>query len=102
MSISSTATRVACSIAGSDLGFTSSTGGRSNTQSRRSGQAINIQWKFWEVSELMIADSMQIVCKNEDEKSSSGRINLVDFVICARRISRYVEREYVGGFGRRI
>ena len=45
---------------------------------------------------------MQIVYKNEDERSSSRRTDPVDFVIYARRISRCVEREYVGGFGRRI
>lgn len=45
---------------------------------------------------------MQIVHKNKDKWSSSRRIDLVDFVIYTRRISRYVKREYVGEFRRRI
>ena len=41
---------------------------------------------------------MQIIYKNEDEKSSSGRADPVDFVI----ISRCIEREYIREFRRRI
>jgi len=38
---------------------------------------------------------MQIIYKNENERRYSRETNLVDFVICTRRISRYVEREYI-------
>ena len=37
---------------------------------------------------------MQVIFKNENEKSCSGGVDLVDFVLCARRISRYVEGKY--------
>ena len=42
---------------------------------------------------------MQIVYKNEDEKSSSQRINLVGIIIHIGGISRYLEGEHVGRFG---
>ena len=44
---------------------------------------------------------MQTVYKDEDEESGSKRANPVDVIICARRISRYLEREYLGEAGER-
>jgi len=45
---------------------------------------------------------MQIIHKNENEKSSGGGTNPIDLIICTRRISRCMEREYTGGFGRKV
>ena len=44
---------------------------------------------------------MQTVYKDEDEESSSRRANPVDIIICARRVSRYLERKYLGEAGER-
>ena len=44
---------------------------------------------------------MQVIHKNKDEESSSKRANPVGVVICVRRISRYLEREYIGRVGDR-
>jgi len=37
--------------------------------------------------------------KDEDEERSSKGANTVDFIIYVEKISRYVEREYIGRFG---
>ena len=44
---------------------------------------------------------MQVILKNEDEKSSSRRANIVDTVICAERVSRYLEEKHLKRFRRR-
>jgi len=44
---------------------------------------------------------MQTIYKNEDERSSSRGTNLVDLVICVKRIGRCLEGEYFGRFGNR-
>ena len=44
---------------------------------------------------------MQVVFEDEDEGSPTGRTNLVDFVICTRRVSRCLEEKCVGRFERR-
>ena len=36
--------------------------------------------------------------KNENEGRFSRETDSVDFVLCVRRISKCVEREYIGGF----
>lgn len=41
---------------------------------------------------------MQVVYKNEDERRSSRRTDPVDFVIHTRKVSKYVEREYIRRF----
>ena len=45
---------------------------------------------------------MQVVHKNEDERSSHIETDSIDIAICARRISRYLERKHVGRLRRRI
>ena len=42
---------------------------------------------------------MQIIYKNENERGGSGRTDLIGVVICAERISKCLEGEYIGGFG---
>ena len=44
---------------------------------------------------------MQVVFKDEDEGSSGRRTDLMDLIICIRRIGRYLERKCVGRFGDR-
>ena len=44
---------------------------------------------------------MQVVSKDENEGGTTGRTNLVDFVICTRRVSRCLERKHVGRSRRR-
>ena len=39
---------------------------------------------------------MQIISKNEDERSSSGRTNSVGTIIYIRRVGGYLEREHIG------
>ena len=50
---------------------------------------------------LRVCDSMQTIYKNEDERGSSRRTNLIGVVICAGRISRCLKGKYIGGFGSR-
>ena len=38
---------------------------------------------------------MQAILENENERSYSGRIDSMGVVICARRVSRYIERKYI-------
>jgi len=38
---------------------------------------------------------MQIIFKNENERSNSRKANLIDVVVCAERISRYMKRECI-------
>ena len=45
---------------------------------------------------------MQVIYKDEDERSSSRRADLVYIVICVRRFSRHVERKYTRRFGSRF
>jgi len=44
---------------------------------------------------------MQTIHQDEDEGSDSEETNLVGPLICIGEISRYMEREYIGGFVRR-
>ena len=37
---------------------------------------------------------MQVIFKNENKRSCSKGVDSVDFVLCTRRISRYVEGKY--------
>ena len=39
---------------------------------------------------------MQVVYKNEDEKDGCRKTDLVGIVICAEKIGRYLEGEYIG------
>ena len=41
---------------------------------------------------------MQVIYKNKDERSSSGRANPMDLVIYIGKIGKYVERKCIGGF----
>ena len=41
---------------------------------------------------------MQVVFEDENERSNGGRANSMGVVICAERISRYIEGEYIGRF----
>ena len=45
---------------------------------------------------------MQVIYKNENKGSSSRRIDIVDLIICTKRVGRYIEEEYTGGLERRI
>jgi len=45
---------------------------------------------------------MQIIYQDEDERRSSGRTDIVGFIICVRRIGRYMEEKYFRRFRRRI
>ena len=42
---------------------------------------------------------MQVVFKNENERSSSEKTNSVDIVLCVGRVSRHLEGKYTRGFG---
>jgi len=44
---------------------------------------------------------MQVIHKDKDERGSSKGADSVGTIICARRISRHLEEEYLGGFGER-
>ena len=44
---------------------------------------------------------MQIIYKDKDEEGSSRGADLVDIIICIRRIGRYLEEKHLGGFGGR-
>jgi len=43
---------------------------------------------------------MQVVFEDKNKRGPTGRTNLVDFVICTRRVSRCLEEKCVGRFGR--
>ena len=45
---------------------------------------------------------MQVIYQNEDKGRSSGRTDIVDFIICVERISRCVKGKYFGRFRKRI
>ena len=42
---------------------------------------------------------MQVIFKDEDERSNSGRTSIVDAVICTGRISECLEGKCFGEFG---
>lgn len=42
---------------------------------------------------------MQIILENKDERSNSGKTNLMDSIMYTRRIGRCVERKFIRGFG---
>jgi len=44
---------------------------------------------------------MQTIYKDENERGSSRKTDSVGVIICARRVSRHLEEECPGGFGRR-
>ena len=44
---------------------------------------------------------MQTIYKDENEGGGSRRTNPVGTIICARRVSRHLEEEYLGRFGGR-
>ena len=44
---------------------------------------------------------MQVIYQNKDEERSSREANLVSTIICARKISRYMEEKYLGRFRNR-
>ena len=44
---------------------------------------------------------MQVIFEDKDERSPTGGTNPVDFVICIRRVSKCLEGQHVGRFGRR-
>ena len=43
---------------------------------------------------------MQVIYQNKDERSYNKRIDSVDVVICAGKISRYMEGKHTEGLGR--
>ena len=45
---------------------------------------------------------MQVIHKNEDERSNSGGADTMGIIICARRISRCLEGKHARRFGSRI
>jgi len=44
---------------------------------------------------------MQTIYKDEDEESGSRRTDRVGTIICARRVSKHLEGEHLGRFGKR-
>ena len=44
---------------------------------------------------------MQIVYKNENERSTSRRTDSIDIIICVGRIDRYLEEKHAKGFRNR-
>ena len=50
----------------------------------------------------MFCYSMQAILMNENERRYSTRANLMDFIICARRVSRYIEGKHTRGLRRRF
>ena len=44
---------------------------------------------------------MQTIFEDEDKRSNGGRTGSMDIIICIKRISRCVEREYIRRFGGR-
>ena len=57
----------------------------------------NIEFNV-EVAKLQTFDSIQVVYKNKNERASSRRTNSVGIVICAGKVSRYMERECLKEF----
>ncbi len=45
---------------------------------------------------------MQVIHKNEDERSNSGGADTMGIIICARRISRCLEGKHARRFGSRF
>ena len=42
---------------------------------------------------------MQIIFENKDERSDSREVDLIDTIICAERVGKHIEREFVRRFG---
>jgi len=62
----------------------------------RSSKATSVQWDGRKI--FSVCYSMQAIFKNEDKGRYSGRTGLVDILLHTRRISRYLEGEYIGEF----
>ena len=54
-----------------------------------SSKAAGVRWEFWKSS--WIHYSVQAVHTHEDEGSSSERTDPIGAVLCAGRVSRYLE-----------
>ena len=42
---------------------------------------------------------MQIIFENKDERSNSREADPMDTIICAEKVEKYIEREFVRRFG---
>jgi len=38
---------------------------------------------------------MQVIFEDENERSNGREVNSIDVAICAGRVGRYIEREYI-------